>query len=199
MALTIPISGGTASVKTTLDGSDNVPHHRVDLVIPGTASTNLGKAEDSPHTSGDTGVMAMGVRRDANTALVGTDGDYAPYQVNAVGAVKVVDVDSVPLSGLVNGSVANTDGALTAVIAAQGSGVVTYLTDFTIQNSSGAGVLVEIKDGSTTKWRVYAGADGGGATHKFSSPIPGTANTAWNIDAGAATSTIYASFAGFKV
>jgi hypothetical protein len=29
--------------------------------------------------------------------------------------------------------------------------------------------------------------------------LVGTANTAWNLDAAAATTTIYASFSGFKV
>ncbi len=113
--------------------------------------------------------------------------------------LKTSDADTVPLANFVNGSIVNTDGASTAVIAAQGSGVITYLTDVTIQNTSAAGVLVEIKDGATVKWRVWAGADGGGITHRFATPLAGTANTAWNIDAGAATTSIYASMAGFKV
>jgi hypothetical protein len=143
--------------------------------------------------------MSLAVRNDANTSLAGATGDYAPLQVNATGALKIADADSVPLTALVSGSVANTDGANTAVIAAQGSGVVTYLTDITIQNSSAADVLVEIKDGTTTRWRIMAGKDSGGVSHRFASPLVGTANTAWNVDAGAATTTVYASFSGFKV
>jgi hypothetical protein len=45
--------------------------------------------EDAAHSSGDTGTMALGVRRDANTTLAGTDGDYAPFQLDANGNVKV--------------------------------------------------------------------------------------------------------------
>jgi hypothetical protein len=175
-------------------------------VTPGTAAANLGKAEDAAHGSGDVGVMALAVRRDADTSLVGTDGDYAPLQVNATGAAKVADAavlaainaGTVSLASLVSGVLTNTDGASTAVIAAQGSGVITYLTDATITNSSGAAVMVEIKDGATAKWRVLIPA-GGGWTHKFASPLVGTANTAWNVDAASATTTLYASFSGFKV
>lgn len=58
-------------------------------VTPGTAATHLGKAEDAAHTSGDVGVMMLGVARAANTALVSADGDYGPIQLSALGAVKV--------------------------------------------------------------------------------------------------------------
>ena len=61
----------------------------VTSVIPGTTATSLGKAEDAAHTSGDTGVMALAVRRDADTTLADTTGDYAPLQVNAAGSLKV--------------------------------------------------------------------------------------------------------------
>lgn len=46
-------------------------------------------AEDTSHTTGDIGSLGLAVRRDANTTLVDTDGDYAPLQVNAAGALKV--------------------------------------------------------------------------------------------------------------
>lgn len=49
----------------------------VNPVTPGTAATNLGKAEDAPHTSGDVGVQALGVRTDTPAPL-GANGDYVP-------------------------------------------------------------------------------------------------------------------------
>lgn len=45
--------------------------------------------EDTAHTTGDLGTQVLGVRRDANTTLAGTDGDYAPFQLDANGNVKV--------------------------------------------------------------------------------------------------------------
>ena len=46
-------------------------------------------AEDSGHTSTDTGNFVLGVRNDTLAALGGTDGDYVPFQMNATGALYV--------------------------------------------------------------------------------------------------------------
>lgn len=56
-------------------------------IIPGTAATNLGKAEDVAHASGDTGVMALAVRNDANAAIATTDLDYTPIGVDSAGRI----------------------------------------------------------------------------------------------------------------
>lgn len=72
----------------TSDGTD-IGNVDVASVVPGTGASNLGKAEDAAHTTGDVGVMGLAVRRDADTALAGTDGDYAPFQVDANGYLKV--------------------------------------------------------------------------------------------------------------
>lgn len=95
----VKVGDGTDFLAIAADGSiavtDNGGSLTVDgtvavsSVIPGTGATNLGKAEDSAHTSGDVGVLGLSVRRDANTTLVDTDGDYAPLQVDASGALKV--------------------------------------------------------------------------------------------------------------
>lgn len=58
-------------------------------LIPGTGATNLGKAEDAQHASGDVGVMVLAVRSDAGGALAGTDGDYAPLSIDASGNLRV--------------------------------------------------------------------------------------------------------------
>jgi len=85
---------GTDGVLVNLGANNDVTVNAHDVgsittaVVPGTAATNLGKAEDAVHTSGDVGVMGLAVRRDADTSLVGTDGDYAPLQVNATGSLK---------------------------------------------------------------------------------------------------------------
>ncbi|MCP4677726.1 MAG: hypothetical protein GY854_19855 [Deltaproteobacteria bacterium] len=47
----------------------------------------LEHAEDVAHSSGDSGIMSLGVRNDTLAALGGTDGDYAPLQVDANGAL----------------------------------------------------------------------------------------------------------------
>lgn len=54
-------------------------------LVPGTGATNLGKAEDAAHTSGDVGVMALTVRADTAAATAGTTGDYQPQITDATG------------------------------------------------------------------------------------------------------------------
>ena len=54
-------------------------------IAPGTAAGHLGKAEDAAHTTGDTGVMALCVRRDTAATSATTDGDYNPCQTDASG------------------------------------------------------------------------------------------------------------------
>jgi hypothetical protein len=58
-------------------------------VVPGTAATNLGKAEDAAHTSGDVGVMVLGVQQTTQAPL-GADGDYEPYLLDANGSKRTV-------------------------------------------------------------------------------------------------------------
>jgi hypothetical protein len=69
-------------------GTNNIGDVDVLSIVPGTGATNLGKAEDAAHTSGDVGVMPLAVRNDAGTAL-GADGDYTPLTVNSAGALYV--------------------------------------------------------------------------------------------------------------
>ena len=61
------------------------------IVTVGTSATSLGKAEDEAHTSGDVGVMMLGVRNDSAGTLSGTDGDYTPISVNSQGRLYIGD------------------------------------------------------------------------------------------------------------
>jgi hypothetical protein len=58
-------------------------------VIPGTGATNLGKAEDAGHTTGDVGVMMLGVSNESGTALVGANIDYTPIATDKMGQIYV--------------------------------------------------------------------------------------------------------------
>jgi hypothetical protein len=55
------------------------------VIATGTGSGQY--AEDSAHVSGDIGNQVLSVRNDSLAALAGTDGDYAPFQVSAAGAL----------------------------------------------------------------------------------------------------------------
>ena len=67
---------------------------QADSVIPGTGATNLGKAEDAAHTTGDVGVMALTVRQNTAAATSGTDGDYQPLISDTNGRLHVLDANS---------------------------------------------------------------------------------------------------------
>jgi hypothetical protein len=58
-------------------------------ITPGTGATNLGKAEDAAHSSGDVGVMALGVVNTTHTARAGANGDYVPIATDLEGDVLV--------------------------------------------------------------------------------------------------------------
>jgi len=63
--------------------------------------------EDTEHVSGDRGVLGLAVRNDTLGSLVNADGDYAPVQVNADGAVYVTADPTAPVA--VEGMAADDD------------------------------------------------------------------------------------------
>jgi hypothetical protein len=69
-------------------GNNNIGDVDVASIVPGTGATNLGKAEDAVHSSGDVGVMVLGVRQDSQVDLA-ADGDYAPFTIDDSGGVRV--------------------------------------------------------------------------------------------------------------
>jgi hypothetical protein len=82
-------------------GTNNIGDVDVLSVVPGTGATNLGKAEDAAHSTGDVGVMALFVRQDAQ-ADFGADGDYVPGSIDADGALRV---------NVINGAAGGTSAA----------------------------------------------------------------------------------------
>jgi hypothetical protein len=66
---------------------DQYGQTKIGSITPGTGATNLGKAEDAAHTTGDVGVMSLAIRNAAGSALAGTEGDYSSFSVNQFGSV----------------------------------------------------------------------------------------------------------------
>jgi len=93
-------------------------------VIPGTGATNLGKAEDDVHNSGDVGVLMLVVHQ-ASQVDFAPDGDYVPMSVNASGELRVTSGTSA--------SVFVDDSAFT--VAVDSVNVVGYLADETATDS----------------------------------------------------------------
>jgi len=89
-----------------------------DVSVTGSVTTGSEYAEDSGHTTGDTGTMTLAVRNDSSASLVDTDLDYAPLQVDSLGRLKTRPLtddspyqDTIMISdGTVNGPVTLTTG-----------------------------------------------------------------------------------------
>lgn len=84
----------TASNALVVDGSAvtqpvSLTSTTITSQVPGTGATNLGKAEDAAHTSGDVGVFALGVSNEAQTSLA-ADGDYIAQSTDTKGNRLVV-------------------------------------------------------------------------------------------------------------
>lgn len=115
-------------------------------VIPGTGATNLGKAEDAVHSTGDTGVYVLAVRDDALAAHSGTDGDYESLHTNASGALWVAG----------NGTFTVTDDGSFTLAANSGVdiGDVDVLTCGTITPGTAAANLGKAEDAAHTSGDV---------------------------------------------
>lgn len=88
----VVLGAGSAAIgKLVANSGVDIGDVDVTSVTPGTSASNLGKAEDAAHSSGDVGVMALAVRDDALGAASGTDGDYEPLHTNASGALYTQD------------------------------------------------------------------------------------------------------------
>jgi hypothetical protein len=83
-SVTIAQAAGTGDfvpVQATAGGNLKVSIEEAD-----TSASGLAKAEDAVHSSGDVGVMALGVRTDAPVSTA-ADGDYAPLLMSEEGAL----------------------------------------------------------------------------------------------------------------
>ena len=121
-------------------GSNNIGDVDVLSVIPGVGATNLGKAIQSAQGTTDTGVPALVVRNDTLADLSGADGDYAPIQVNATGAV-YTEVHSSALPS----------GAATSALQTSGNNILTTIDADTSSLAgcvSGTEVQVDVVSGN---------------------------------------------------
>lgn len=111
----------------------------------------------------------------------------------------VTVTSDVPLSAAVSGSndAAITDDTSTEIIAASGEGVRTYVTAILVVNADASvPTVVEIRDGTAVRFRVFAAAGGKGASV---APVllRGSANTAWNAKCVTTSAEVWVSLCGF--
>lgn len=100
----------------------------------------------------------------------------------------------------INGTTAAIiDLTSTSVIAAQSSGVRSYITNITVTNSHiSVGTFVKILDGTNVLWEGYAAPNGGGAVINLGVALKGTAATAVNCQCVTTGANVIASCSGYK-
>lgn len=134
---------GVLSVSTTSD-------------TPGTGATNLGKAEDAAHTSGDTGVAAWGVRNDNLATTYGQDQDYGPLATDLNGRVMVAQkAATATLSNV------STSGTTATLLAANSARIGATITNE-------ATTVIYIKFGTTASATSYTVTLAGAASAPYS-------------------------------
>lgn len=170
----------------------------VSSIVPGTGATNLGKAEDSASSGGDTGVAFYGIRNDALASNVGSDADYGPPVIDK--SNRLIFFPFAPVEARITGTATTTGTSDTSLVAASGNaGLKTYITDCQFANTGSTTALITLKDGSGGTTLAYTIAPtGGGSNIKYDTPLMTTANTALYFAAGSSSTTIYGSCQGFK-
>jgi len=83
-------AGTNAIGKLAANSGVDIGDVDVTSVTPGVGASNLGKSEDNAHSSGDTGVLMLAVRRDSEASGVSDDGDYAAPSLDSSGRLRVV-------------------------------------------------------------------------------------------------------------
>lgn len=196
-AISNALPAGTNAIgKLAANSGVDIGDVDVTTVTPGTAATNLGKAEDAAHSSGDVGVMSLGVRNDTMSALTSTDGDYSPISVTSTGRLLTTPA---PSAAMVRGNASVAGTGDTSLVAASGSGSLkTYITNLSFANTGSSTTLITVKDGSGGSTLFYTIAPaGGGSNIELDIPIVTTANTALYFACGTSSTTVYASATGY--
>lgn len=101
------IIGDINVVSSIPAGANAIGSVSITSIVPGTGATNIGKAEDAAHVSGDTGVPIWGVRHDTSTTGLGADGDYAALGLNAAGELYTVANTELPAAAVLADNSAN--------------------------------------------------------------------------------------------
>ena len=179
---TVTANAGTGTMTVTDDGSftlaanSGVDIGDVDIlsVTPGTGATNLGKAEDSAHTTGDVGVMSLGVRKAADGPHSGADGDYEPLQTDENGFLKV-NIKA----GAGSGGTASTDDAAFTAGSGSGTPMMGFFTADTVD--SGDVGVVGMDANRNLKVSIEADSVGIGGGTQYTEDDAAAANPVGNM------------------
>ena len=142
MADNVELNLGSGGSTVATDDIGGVQYQRIKL-HDSTADSATGleiHTVDAAAGAAPTGLINLSVRNDTLASLVGTDGDYAPLQVSAVGALYVDGSGATqPISGTV------TANAGTGTFTVDGSGVTQPISG-TVTANAGTGTFTVTGD-----------------------------------------------------
>jgi hypothetical protein len=170
-------TGTNAIGKLAANSGIDIGDVDVTSLVPGTGATNLGKAEDATHNSGDTGVMSLAVRDDDPVAaLSNAEGDYSPLHLDGKGVLwtrSFPDDSDLANSGSTHVKKYYTSaGAVTdGIIWSPAAGKRWFVTDIFLQVSADATVTIEDDKagGDDPIWKAELKA-GSGWSQSFRTP-----------------------------
>lgn len=163
----------------------------VGTITPGTAATSLGKAEDAGHTTGDVGVMDLGVRNDTLADQTNTNADYGAKSVDIKGRVMTAGAPRA-LKGMAQVQLSNTTTE-TSILAATAS-TFHDVYGIILANTGATTTKVSIRDDTAGTVRMILEVptlETRGFILPVDSAIPQTAtNKAWTAQCGSATTAL---------
>jgi hypothetical protein len=180
----------TGNVDVYVIGSDApttfLPIGTINIGSAGTAASNLGKAEDATHASGDVGVMMLGVRAGTPSAVTSAAGDYGYVALTNEGKQIPAGQGSEEFQWQQRTiDLGTTDVAMKA---SAGAGLRNMITDIIIENTGAAACRIIISDGATAIFSATVPA-GNAFSHSFKTPLKGSVATVVNARGAAATTS----------
>lgn len=188
----VSLTTGTASIgKLAANSGVTIGDVNVVSNIPGTGATNLGKAEDAAHTTGDTGVMALGVRNDTLADTTNTNADYAQLSTDIKGRVMTAGAPR-SLKGTAQVSLSATTSETTIITATASTFHDVY--GVILANTGATTTKVSIRDDTAGTVRAIIEVptlETRGFMLPVDSAVPQTAvNKNWTAQCGSSTTAL---------
>ena len=164
LRVTIATDDNVSTKLTGIDADTGAIKASVATAAPNTTNlVTVIQTEDAAHVSADIGYMFLGVRNDTLASLVSDDGDYAPLQVNASGAL-YVDGSGVtqPVSGTVTANLSATDNAVLDAMVVDLAAIEALLITIDADTNSTQGYLSNL---SGTQYQDDANWTDGSSKH----------------------------------
>lgn len=137
-SLRVTVASDTTGVLSVDDNGASLTVDNADI----TTIAGAVHAEDSAHTSTDSGIQTLAVRNDDLDALAGADGDYAPLQVTQNGALLMCPAANDDYKYAVINDSSSGDNTIIAAVASRKirvlAAVLVAAGDVTVRFESGA-------------------------------------------------------------